>query len=137
MTERTVAIADLPTREEAELVIGRLRAEGVAAIERFDDAGHTLPQLAGLAHGGTSVLVPASQLRLARRVLEASPVPVAPTGPVDRDGPAGCVGAAPSDGEPPPRTMASRRRAIGWTLIVLIWGLPLLLPLFDSIFGLR
>lgn len=136
MDERLVVIADFPTREEAELVVGRLRAEGIEAIERFDDAGHTLPQLAGLAHGGTSVLVPTSQLHLARRVLRASPVTVAAGRPGDRGGPAGSDGSAALDDEPP-RTMASRRRAIGWTLILLLWGLPLLLPLLDSIFGLR
>jgi hypothetical protein len=137
MDERLVVIADFPTREEAELVVGRLRAEGIDAIGRFDDAGHTLPQLAGLAHGGTSVLVPTSQLHLARRVLRASPVPVAAAGPGDRGGPAASDGTAALDDEPPPRTMANHRRAIGLTLIFLIWGLPLLMPLLDSIFGLR
>ena len=137
MDGRMVVIADFPTREEAELVAGRLRAEGVDAIERFDDAGHTLPQLAGLAHGGTSVLVPASQLDLARRALEAAPVPAAPAAPGERGGPEVPDVAIAADAEPPARTMATRRRAIGWTLIFLIWGLPLLVPLLGSLFGLR
>jgi hypothetical protein len=61
-----VTVAVVPSRAEAELVVGLLRANGVRAGYRADDAGGQEPQL---QLTGVRVLVPAEDEAAARQIL--------------------------------------------------------------------
>jgi hypothetical protein len=70
----TVAVAIVPTRTEAELIVGMLRSNGLRAAVSADDAGGQEPQL---QLQGVRVLVAASDEAAARQLLaeadDASP----------------------------------------------------------------
>jgi flagellar biosynthesis/type III secretory pathway M-ring protein FliF/YscJ len=59
-------VAVVASRTEADLIVGLLESEGVAAVVSADDAGGQEPQL---QLQGVRVLVPASDAARARRVL--------------------------------------------------------------------
>jgi Putative prokaryotic signal transducing protein len=64
----TVPVAVVPSRTEAELIVGMLRSNGVTAAVSADDAGGQDPQL---QLQGVRVLVAASDEASARRLLAA------------------------------------------------------------------
>jgi Putative prokaryotic signal transducing protein len=61
-----VAVAQVPSRIEAELIVGMLRSNGVRARLSADDAGGQEPQL---QLDGVRVLVPPSDEAAARQLL--------------------------------------------------------------------
>jgi Putative prokaryotic signal transducing protein len=65
----TVPVAVVPSRTEAELIVGMLRSNGVTAAVSADDAGGQDPQL---QLQGVRVLVAASDEASARRLLAAA-----------------------------------------------------------------
>jgi hypothetical protein len=62
----TVPVAVVPSRTEAELIVGMLRSNGLWAAVSADDAGGQDPQL---QVQGVRVLVAASDAASARRLL--------------------------------------------------------------------
>jgi hypothetical protein len=62
----TVPVAVVPSRTEAELIVGMLRSNGLTAAVSADDAGGQDPQL---QMQGVRVLVPASDEASARQLL--------------------------------------------------------------------
>jgi hypothetical protein len=62
-----VVLQRVGSRAEAELIASRLRAEGIEAIVRADDAGGMAPNLA--PHRGVEVLVESLDVEEAREVL--------------------------------------------------------------------
>jgi hypothetical protein len=62
----TEVLAVVPSRMEAELIVGMLRSHGVDAEYRADDAGGQEPQLQML---GVTVFVAASDEPQARQIL--------------------------------------------------------------------
>jgi hypothetical protein len=65
----TVPVAVVPSRTEAELIVGMLRSNGVTATVSADDAGGQDPQL---QMQGVRVLVAASDEASARQLLAAT-----------------------------------------------------------------
>jgi Putative prokaryotic signal transducing protein len=65
----TVPVAVVPSRTEAELIVGMLRSNGVTAAVSADDAGGQDPQL---QLQGVRVLVAAADEASARRLLAAA-----------------------------------------------------------------
>ena len=61
-----VPVAVVPSRIEAELIVGMLRSNGVRATVSADDAGGQQPPL---QVGGVRVLVPRSDAEAARRLI--------------------------------------------------------------------
>ncbi|MEP7023600.1 MAG: DUF2007 domain-containing protein [Actinomycetota bacterium] len=61
-----VTVADVPSRIEADLIIGMLRSNGVRAVVSADDAGGQEPQL---QIAGVRVLVSPSDEAAARQLL--------------------------------------------------------------------
>ena len=61
-----VTVAVVPSRTEAELIVGLLRSHGVRAGYTADDAGGTEPQL---QLDGVFVVVDAADEALARRLI--------------------------------------------------------------------
>lgn len=61
-----VTVAVVPSRTEAELIVGLLRSHGVRAGYTADDAGGTEPQL---QQDGVRVMVAAPDEALARQLL--------------------------------------------------------------------
>ena len=61
-----VPVAVVPSRIEAELIVGMLRSNGVRATVSADDAGGQQPPL---QIGGVRVLVPRSDAEAARRLI--------------------------------------------------------------------
>ena len=61
-----VPVAVVPSRIEAELIVGMLRSNGVRAAVSADDAGGQQPPL---QVGGVRVLVPRSDAEAARRLI--------------------------------------------------------------------
>ena len=70
MDGATVPVAVVPSRTEAELIVGMLRSNGVRAVVSADDAGGQDPQLQQVQ--GVRVLVAASDEASARRLLAAT-----------------------------------------------------------------
>ena len=66
MDGATVPVAVVPSRTEAELIVGMLRSNGLRAAVSADDAGGQDPQL---QVQGVRVLVAASDAASARRLL--------------------------------------------------------------------
>ena len=64
-----VPVAVVPSRIEAELIVGMLRSNGVRATVSADDAGGQQPPL---QIGGVRVLVPRSDAASARRLIAAA-----------------------------------------------------------------
>lgn len=64
-----VPVAIVPSRIEAELIVGMLRSNGVRAVVSADDAGGQEPPL---QLGGVRVLVPRSDEAPARRLIAAA-----------------------------------------------------------------
>jgi hypothetical protein len=64
----TIPVAVIPSRTEAELIVGLLRSHGLTAALAADDAGGQYPQL---QLEGVRVLVAASDEAAARRLLAA------------------------------------------------------------------
>ena len=62
------AVASVPTHAEANLIVGMLRAYGVAAVTSADDMGGAYPSLMGVR-----VLVDAADVRLATELLDQGP----------------------------------------------------------------
>ena len=62
----SVPVAVVPSRIEAELIVGMLRSNGVRAAVSADDAGGQQPPL---QIGGVRVLVPRSDAEAARRLI--------------------------------------------------------------------
>ena len=69
MLEQTVSIGEFASRDEAEVAEGLLRAHGLDAHARLEDAGGAVPPLAAQVQGGTSVHVPVEQADEARELL--------------------------------------------------------------------
>jgi len=69
MEGATVPVAVVPSRTEAELIVGMLRSNGLTAAVSADDAGGQDPQL---QMQGVRVLVAASDEASARQLLAAS-----------------------------------------------------------------
>jgi hypothetical protein len=67
--DQTVSIGEFTSRDEAEIAEGLLRAHGLDAHARLEDAGGAVPSLAAQVQGGTSVHVPVEQADEAREVL--------------------------------------------------------------------
>jgi len=65
----SVPVAVVPSRIEAELIVGMLRSNGVRAVVSADDAGGQEPPL---QLGGVRVLVPRSDEASARQLIAAS-----------------------------------------------------------------
>jgi hypothetical protein len=65
----TVPVAVVPSRTEAELIVGMLRSNGLTAAVSADDAGGQDPQL---QLQGVRVLVAASDEASARQLLAAA-----------------------------------------------------------------
>jgi hypothetical protein len=65
----TVPVAVVPSRTEADLIVGMLRSNGVTAAVSADDAGGQDPQL---QMQGVRVLVAASDEASARQLLAAA-----------------------------------------------------------------
>jgi len=65
----TVPVAVVPSRTEAELIVGMLRSNGLRAAVSADDAGGQDPQLQQVQ--GVRVLVAASDEASARQLLAA------------------------------------------------------------------
>jgi len=65
----SVPVAIVPSRIEAELIVGMLRSNGVRAAVSADDAGGQEPPL---QLGGVRVLVPRSDEASARRLIAAA-----------------------------------------------------------------
>jgi hypothetical protein len=65
----TVPVAVVPSRTEAELIVGMLRSNGLTAAVSADDAGGQDPQL---QMQGVRVLVAASDEASARQLLAAA-----------------------------------------------------------------
>jgi len=65
----SVPVAVVPSRIEAELIVGMLRSNGVRAVVSADDAGGQEPPL---QLGGVRVLVPRSDEGSARRLIAAA-----------------------------------------------------------------
>ena len=65
----SVPVAVVPSRIEAELIVGMLRSNGVRAAVSADDAGGQQPPL---QVGGVRVLVPRSDATSARRLIAAA-----------------------------------------------------------------
>jgi predicted Fe-Mo cluster-binding NifX family protein len=63
---RTVVLADVNSRVEAEMMVGMLRSNGVRALVSTDDAGGTEPALQAQ---GVRVLVAADDAADARRLI--------------------------------------------------------------------
>jgi transposase InsO family protein len=112
MDQEWVALAEFPSRDAARIVAGMLRANEVMALTRFDDAGGAYPQLAARAHGGTSVLVQPEDLERARRLVTPAPWP---------------------EDEPLAIERRRRLRRRGLVLIMLIWGVPMIIGLIESL----
>jgi hypothetical protein len=66
---RTVSVAVVTSRTEAELIVGLLRSHGVSASVSADDAGGQYPQM---QVEGVHVLVAPSDEASARRLLAAA-----------------------------------------------------------------
>jgi Putative prokaryotic signal transducing protein len=64
-----VAVAVVPSRIEAELIVGLLRGNGVPAVVAADDAGGQEPQL---QLDGVRVLVAAADEAEARQIIAAA-----------------------------------------------------------------
>jgi hypothetical protein len=62
------AVASVPTHAEADLIVGMLRAYGVAAVTSADDMGGAYPSLMGVR-----VLVDAADVQLATELLDQGP----------------------------------------------------------------
>jgi Putative prokaryotic signal transducing protein len=62
----TVSVAIVPTRLEADLIVGMLRSNGLRAVVSADDAGGQEPQL---QLQGVRVMVAARDEAAARRLL--------------------------------------------------------------------
>ena len=73
----TVTVTVVPSRTEAELVVGLLRSYGVPATYAADDAGGQEPQL---QLSGVRVLVPAADETPARQILAAAGPDAEPAG---------------------------------------------------------
>ena len=69
MDGATVPVAVVPSRTEAEIIVGMLRSNGLTAAVSADDAGGQDPQL---QIQGVRVLVAASDEASARRLLAAA-----------------------------------------------------------------
>ena len=69
MAGATVAVAVVPSRTEADLIVGMLRSNGVTAAVSADDADGQDPQL---QMQGVRVLVAASDEASARQLLAAA-----------------------------------------------------------------
>ena len=69
MEGRTVSVAVVTSRTEAELIVGLLRSHGVSAAVSADDAGGQYPQM---QMDGVHVLVAPSDEASARRLLAAA-----------------------------------------------------------------
>ncbi len=69
MDGATVSVAVVPSRTEAELIVGMLRSHGVSAAVSADDAGGQYPSL---QTEGVRVLVAPSDEDSARRLLAAA-----------------------------------------------------------------
>jgi hypothetical protein len=70
MDGETVSVAVVPTRIEAELIVGVLATHGVRAVIIADDAGGQQPQW---QIEGVRVLVAASDEAVARQILDTAP----------------------------------------------------------------
>lgn len=117
MVEQTVSVGEFPSRDEAQIAAGMLRANGLAAVARLEDAGGAYPQLAARVQGGTSVHVPLAQADLARELLEETArEPVPPGGEDEVWRPA-------------------RVRYGRWVIVGAVWGLPLLAWLLAELTG--
>jgi hypothetical protein len=66
-----VAVAAFRSRQEAELAMSLLEANGITVFESVDDVGGTYPDM-GLS-GGTRLLVPEPQVAAAVALLESAP----------------------------------------------------------------
>jgi hypothetical protein len=64
---RSVPIGSFATRAEAEIVVGLLESEGIAASTGADDAGGTYPSFEFVS--GAQVLVDETDAKAAREVL--------------------------------------------------------------------
>ena len=64
-----VPVAVVPSRIEAELIVGMLRSNGVRAAVSADDAGGQQPPL---QVGGVRVLVPRSDAEAARQLIASA-----------------------------------------------------------------
>ena len=109
-----VVLASYPTIWEAEIVVGRLQAEGIDAQLRDQHIVST-NWLYSNAVGGVKVMVPHDQLEMARSILEA------PIEEYEEDTPPGwgsCIECGSTDLEP----ITSRRSA--WISYLLL-GFPL------------
>lgn len=116
---RTVSVGEFPSRDEARLAEGMLRAHGIDALTRIEDAGGAYPQLAARVQGGTDVHVPVEQADEARRLLaQVTPATDAGVGPTAGERPVG-------------------RRWGGWRLVGLVVGLALLAYLVTELVVLR
>lgn len=62
------SIASVPTHAEADLIVGMLKAHGVAAITSADDMGGAYPSLMGVR-----VLVDAADVTVATELLDQGP----------------------------------------------------------------
>lgn len=69
MLEQTVSIGEFASRDEAQVAEGLLRANGLDAFVRLEDAGGAVPQLAASVQGGTALHVPPEQVEEARALL--------------------------------------------------------------------
>ena len=69
MDGATVPVAVVPSRTEAELIVGMLRSNGLTAAVSADDAGGQDPQL---QMQGVRVLVAASDEASARQLLASA-----------------------------------------------------------------
>ncbi len=67
---KTVPVADVNSRTEADLIVGLLESHGVPAFASTDDAGGQEPQWQ--LSGGVRVLVAPSDVTTARQLLEAA-----------------------------------------------------------------
>jgi Putative prokaryotic signal transducing protein len=67
-----VAVASVASRIEADLIVGLLRSQGIAAAVSADDAGGQEPQL---QLGGVRVLVAPADQEPARRILAEAQQP--------------------------------------------------------------
>jgi hypothetical protein len=65
----TVAMASVPSRTEAELIVGMLRSHGLTAAVSADDAGGQQPALQ--LHGVRVMVAPADEAAARRLLAEA------------------------------------------------------------------
>ena len=81
MDGATVPVVVVGSRTEAELIVGLLESQGLAAVVAADDVAGLEPQL---QLQGVRVLVPSADAEVARRVL-ADAAAAAAAEPVDGD----------------------------------------------------